>query len=73
LQQQVKVVMKSLSRKERNVLSLIFGLNGVEPVKMEDIASQYELSKERIRQIKDKALKKLKERNPVLFLRIKDL
>jgi RNA polymerase primary sigma factor len=70
---QVKTVMKSLSDTARKVLSLYFGLNGEDPMKLEDIAIVFNLSKERIRQIKDNAIKKLRARGPVLSLSLIDL
>jgi len=53
-------LMKALSKRERKVLFLYFGLSGIQPASLEEIAVIYQLSKERIRQIKDKGIKKLR-------------
>jgi RNA polymerase primary sigma factor len=70
---QVKTVMKSLSYVAKNVLSLHFGLNGEDPMKLEDIAILFNLSKERIRQIKDNAIKKMRNRSCVLMSNLAEL
>jgi RNA polymerase sigma factor (sigma-70 family) len=56
----------SLHDREREILRLRFGLDRGEPRTLEDIARQFDLSRERIRQIESKALTKL--RHPSLAL-----
>jgi RNA polymerase primary sigma factor len=73
LKHQVNVVMRSLSSKQRDIISLHYGLNDQDPIPLEEIALLYGLSKERIRQIKDLSLKKLKARNLVLSQRIANI
>jgi RNA polymerase sigma factor (sigma-70 family) len=51
-------IVNTLGIKERDVLVRSFGLFGSERENLEQIASRYGVSKERIRQIKDKALRK---------------
>jgi len=51
---------KVLSKRERKILFLFFGLDGTTPLSLEEIALLYQLSTERIRQIKDKGIKKLR-------------
>lgn len=50
-----------LSDKEAFVLNAYYGLNGFAAMSMEEIGSQLELSSERVRQLKTKAIRKLKE------------
>jgi RNA polymerase primary sigma factor len=49
-----------LSRRERQVLFLYYGLQGLPKMSLDEIAAKYQLSKERIRQIKDKGIRKLR-------------
>lgn len=46
--------------REREVIQLYFGLNGHEPVTLEEIGQRFRVTRERIRQIRDKALRKLR-------------
>ena len=46
--------------REREVIQLYFGLNGHESVTLEKIGQRFGLTRERIRQIRDKALRKLR-------------
>ncbi|MDI6840632.1 MAG: RNA polymerase sigma factor RpoD/SigA [bacterium] len=52
--------LNELSEPERSVTKLYFGLNGKEPHTLEEIGKMFNLSRERIRQIKAKALRKLR-------------
>ena len=63
LKEQVIEVLEILSPKEREILELRFGLNGNDPLTLEAIGNRFNLTRERIRQIENKALKKLKRLN----------
>lgn len=63
LREEVKEVLDSLSPKEKEVLELRFGLNGNEPSTLESIGNRYNLTRERIRQIENKALKRINRLN----------
>ena len=52
--------MRILPGKERDVLALFFGLGDGQPHSLEEIGDKYELTRERVRQIKDKALARLR-------------
>lgn len=52
-----------LTDKEREIVNLYFGINVSHNYTLEEIAYRLDLTRERVRQIKDKALKKLKQ-NP---------
>ena len=52
--------MKRLDEREIRILVLRFGLNGETPRTLEDISKEFDLTRERIRQIETKALRKLK-------------
>ncbi|QNK64301.1 sigma-70 family RNA polymerase sigma factor [Pedobacter sp. PAMC26386] len=53
-------LLKILPKREEKVLSLFFGLKGMQPLSLDDIALLFKLSRERIRQLKDGGLKKLR-------------
>ena len=52
--------LRTLDKKERDVLTLFFGLGDGQPHSLEEIGDKYELTRERVRQIKDKALDRLR-------------
>lgn len=54
-------VLPLLNEREIGVLTQRFGLGGTEPQTLEEVGKLYELTRERIRQIETKALKKLRK------------
>ena len=63
LKKEIERSLNDLDEKERDVISLFFGLESEEPYTLEEIGEKYDLSRERVRQIKEKALKKLRLRS----------
>ena len=61
LEADVKELMAELTQKERNVLSLRFGMDGAKALTLRKAASLLNLSAERVRQIERTALKKLRQ------------
>ena len=60
LKDEVGRVISTLTVREAEVVSCFFGLNGCIPMSLEEIAQRYELTRERVRQIKEKAIRRLK-------------
>jgi RNA polymerase primary sigma factor len=58
----LREVLGTLSERERNILSLRFGLEGDSPKTLEEVGEQYGLTRERIRQIQEEALVRLRAR-----------
>jgi RNA polymerase primary sigma factor len=60
--------LSTLSSREMTVMRLCFGLNGVQPMSLEEIGGRFDLTRERVRQIKEKAIRNLRQasRNQVL-------
>jgi RNA polymerase primary sigma factor len=58
----------TLSERERSILSMYFGLGGEEPMTLEDIGKRLKLTRERIRQIKEKAIQRLRHSTRAKFL-----
>ena len=60
LQEQVENVLASLTHRERRVLQLRFGLDDGHPRTLEEVGKEFGVTRERIRQIEAKALRKLR-------------
>ncbi len=60
IKDKVKQCLKILNNRERSILIAYFGLFDNKSKNLEDIGVEYGLTKERVRQIKEKAIKKLK-------------
>ncbi len=52
--------LDGLSIREADVIRLYFGLNGNQPHTLEEIGQKFDLTRERVRQIKEKAIRRLK-------------
>lgn len=52
-------VLSTLTEKESDIIERRFGLNGKSPLSLKEIGDRYDLTKERIRQIEKKAIKRL--------------
>ncbi len=59
LKDDINSVLKTLTEKEAEIIQYRFGLNGKSPLSLKEIGDRYHLTKERIRQIEKKALKRL--------------
>jgi len=62
ISKKIREVLQGLTRKERKILNLRYGLDGSEEYTTEEVAKMFELSRERIRQIEEKALMKINAR-----------
>ena len=70
LKEQLNDVLKTLTPREAKVLALRFGLEDGHPHTLEEVGSEFGVTRERIRQIEAKALRKL--RHPSRSKRLKD-
>jgi RNA polymerase primary sigma factor len=61
LQIEIERAISTLTAREADVLRLFYGLNNTIPLSLEEIADKYNLTRERVRQIKEKAIKRLKQ------------
>ncbi|MBP5400722.1 MAG: RNA polymerase sigma factor RpoD/SigA [Bacteroidales bacterium] len=60
----VDVMLSDLPEKEQEVIRLFFGLNNTQEHTLDEISVQCQISRERVRQLKEKAIKRLRtERN----------
>ena len=56
---------QSLSKKEAQVLQLYFGIDMERPMTLEEIGQKFHLTRERVRQIKERAIRILKQKSNV--------
>ncbi len=60
LRKEVQRSLSTLSAREADVISYFFGLNGGQVHSLEEIGEKFNLTRERVRQIKEKAIKRLR-------------
>ncbi len=70
LREHIDSLLSELKERERQVILLRFGLEDGHPRTLEEVGKEFKVTRERIRQIEAKALRKL--RNPVRSKRIRD-
>ncbi|MBS6929694.1 MAG: RNA polymerase sigma factor RpoD [Lachnospiraceae bacterium oral taxon 082] len=70
LREHIDTLLGDLKERERQVIVLRFGLEDGHPRTLEEVGKEFKVTRERIRQIEAKALRKL--RNPVRSKRIRD-
>jgi len=60
LQMEIAQIISTLSQKEADIVKLYYGLGSKYPLTLEEIGERLNLSKDQVKQIKEKALRKLK-------------
>ena len=60
LRGEIERSLSTLSERQKDVIKLYFGIGVDHPMSLEDIGAQFDLTRERVRQIKDKAINKLR-------------
>lgn len=61
MRRHVRSLLKALSPKERRIIKLRYGIDGGEQRSLSEIGIMFGLSKERVRQLENRALYKLKQ------------
>lgn len=69
LSEEIKRTLHTLTERERVVIVLFFGLGSHSPLSLEEIGEKLSLTRERVRQIKDKTLTKLRHNSRSRVLR----
>jgi len=69
LNTELKRTLDTLTPRQKEVIVYFFGIGIDHPLSLEDIGERYNLTRERVRQIKDKALTKLRETSQSHLLR----
>lgn len=60
LRKEIERSLRTLTAREADVVRLYFGLSGQHPMTLEEIGERFDLTRERVRQIKEKAIRRLK-------------
>ncbi len=61
VESQLNSALSQLTDREAEIISSYFGLNGKHPMTLEEIGEKFSLTRERVRQIKEKCIRQLKE------------
>jgi len=69
LKMEIDRSLKTLTERQKEVICFFFGIGVDHPMSLEDIGERFSLTRERVRQIKDKAITKLKASNRCQMLR----
>src|ERR1044072_3378143 len=69
LKVEIERSLKTLTERQKEVICYFFGIGVDHPMSLEDIGDHFSLTRERVRQIKDKAITKLKTTNRSRILR----
>lgn len=62
--------LKTLTERQQDVIRFFFGIGVDHPLSLEDIGERFNLTRERVRQIKDKAISKLKTNTRCKLLKV---
>ena len=69
LEEELDKVLKELTDKEERVIRLRYGLQTGTPYTLEEVGKEFNVTRERIRQIESNALKKLRNPNRIKVLK----
>lgn len=69
LRKEIDRALNTLTRREADIVRLYYGLNEKYPITLEEIGEAFNLTRERVRQIKKKAIKRLKHSTRSKILR----
>ena len=60
--EEIKHGLSMLAPREADVLADYFGISGSKPLSLEEVGEKYNLTRERVRQIRDRSLRRLRKR-----------
>ncbi|MFA6484645.1 MAG: sigma-70 family RNA polymerase sigma factor, partial [Bacteroidales bacterium] len=65
---EIERALKHIGEREAEIIRLFYGLHGITPHSLDEIGEKFNLTRERVRQIKEKSIQKLKSttRNRIL-------
>ena len=70
LKQEIKSSLKTLKQRERDVIIMYFGIDREYALTLNEIGEEFDLTRERVRQIKEKAIRRLRHRSRSKKLRM---
>lgn len=63
LNDEIGRILETLAPREADIIRLYFGINQSYPLTLEEIGDKFDLTRERVRQLKEKGLRKLKQKS----------
>ncbi|MEI7801178.1 MAG: RNA polymerase sigma factor RpoD/SigA [Bacteroidota bacterium] len=69
LKQDIAGLLKTMNTRDAAIVSCYFGINGEEALNLDEIGSRFSLTRERVRQIKEKAIRRLRKTSHTKSLR----
>ncbi len=69
LQKEIERSLSTLTERERDVIKLFFGIGANHGLTLEEIGAKFDLTRERVRQIKEKAIRRLRQKSKSKLLK----
>jgi RNA polymerase primary sigma factor len=69
----IQFIFSGLTDREKKVLACRYGIGGVDTMTLEEVGKLFDVTRERVRQIEAKALKKVRNRARLANLKIEDV
>lgn len=69
LKKDIKRVLATMNKRDADIVSCFFGVNGEVPMNLDEIGQRFGLTRERVRQIKEKAIRRLRKLKSARTLR----
>ena len=63
LNEEINRILDTLSSREADIIKLYFGIEQTYPLTLEEIGDKFDLTRERVRQLKEKGIRKLKQKS----------
>jgi RNA polymerase primary sigma factor len=70
LRKEINRSLSTLTSREADVVKLFFGLDGNQPMSLDEIGGRFDLTRERVRQIKEKAIRRLRHNSRSRMLKV---
>jgi RNA polymerase primary sigma factor len=69
MKQEIERSLRVLTERQQEVIRLFFGIGEDHPISLEEIGERFGITRERVRQIKDKAITKLRSTSRSQYLK----
>lgn len=66
---EIERALSTLTERESDIIKMFFGIGGMPEMTLEEIGVQFDLTRERVRQIKEKAIRRLRQNNRSALLK----
>lgn len=68
LRREIERSLTALTVRESEIVRMFYGLNGIHALTLDEIGEKFDLTRERVRQIKEKAIRRLRHTTKSKFL-----